>query len=177
MFDYTTQSVITLTFIRKDLNKLPHEPLIKLYTSSETINLSNDEFAYILNFDFQTEFQVKDETTIIVKRNYNIKDDKMIVSDIKVSLLDPKIETFIDTNNKDVQDNNTDRAYMRLCFNKQFNLEQEKKICESFNETINNLRKRTQSLVLTSYREHSRKRLSFEEVYIVMKYVISSLNM
>lgn len=178
MFDYTTQSVITLTFIRKDLNH-PHEheqPLVKLYTTNEVKTISPEDFTYILNFDFQNEFRVSGGNSVIIKRNYNINAEaKMFVSGIKVSLLDPKIEAYIDTNNKDVQDKETDRAYMRLCFDKQFDLEQETNICKLFNDTLNNLRKRTSSLVLTSYREYSRKRLSFEEVYIMMNHVISHM--
>ena len=180
MFDYTTQSVITLTFIRKDLNisspSREEEMVIKLYTTNEIKTISPEDFTYILNFDFQNEFRVNEGKSVIIKRNYNINAEaKMFVSDIKVSLLDPKIEAYIDTENKDIQDKETDRAYMRLCFDKQFNLEQETNICKLFNDMLNNLRKRTSSLVLTSYREYSRKRLSFEEVYIIMNHAISHM--
>ena len=205
MFDYTTQSVITLLFINKELNNLKTEPIIKLYRSNEIITIAYDSFIRILNFNFHTKFMcdsvsvsvndiddVNDDVNvndnvndndssrddnnsnhnIIVKRNYNVNDSIMIISDIKVSLLDPKIEAFIDVNNKNIQDKSTDRAYMRLCFNKRFTIEQEKQICKLFNEHIEKLRNETYSLVMTSYREYSRKRLSFEEVYTIMKYVI-----
>lgn len=38
----------------------------------------------------------------------------------------------------------------------------EKTIVEEFNQTIEHIRKETHSLVLSSYREYSRKRLTFE---------------
>ena len=97
------------------------------------------------------------------------------MSDIKVSLIDPKIEAYIDTLNKNIQDKITDRSFMRLCFNEKFDIQQEIKICELFNKTINELRIKTHSLVLTSYREYNRKRLTFEEVYVLMIYVINEL--
>lgn len=177
MFDYTTQSVITLVFIKKELNKLKTEPIIKLYRSNEIISITFESFINILNFDFRSKFTCNCDNgneceNIIIKRNYNINDTALIVSDIKVSLLDPKIEAFIDIENKNVQDKSTDRAFMRLCFNKQFTIEQEKQFCKLFNEYIEKLRNETYSLIMTSYREYSRKRLSFEEVYTLMKYVI-----
>lgn len=170
-FDYTTQSVITLVFINK-IYPLVNQTIHLYKSNDDIIDININDFNYILNFDIYNNY-LCNNSKIIVKRNYNA--DDLIVSDIKVSLIDPKIEAYIDTLNKNIQDKITDRSFMRLCFNEKFDIQQEIKICELFNKTINELRIKTHSLVLTSYREYNRKRLTFEEVYVLMIYVINEL--
>lgn len=170
-FDYTTQSVITLVFINK-IYPLVNQTIHLYKSNDDIIDININDFNYILNFDIYNNY-LCNNSKIIVKRNYNAND--LIVSDIKVSLIDPKIEAYIDTLNKNIQDKITDRSFMRLCFNEKFDTQQEIKICELFNKTINELRIKTHSLVLTSYREYNRKRLTFEEVYVLMIYVINEL--
>lgn len=54
------------------------------------------------------------------------------------------------------------RNLASICWNLNFNLDQQKEICQLFNNFINNNRKKYNSLFLTNYRENSRKRISFE---------------
>lgn len=57
----------------------------------------------------------------------------------------------------------SDRSNMLIVMNQStFNLMNEKTIVEEFNQIIKNIREETHSLVLSSFREYSRKRLTFE---------------
>ena len=80
---------------------------------------------------------------------------------------------FIDKMNKNTQDKVSDRSIMRVCFTRRFNTTEEEHICELFNKHLQNIRTCTHSLVLTSYREKSRKRLTFEEAYKMLEYIVN----
>ena len=173
VFEDTTQSTISLLFVNKSINNfLSIQPQIYLHRNEQIIEISNDEFNEILNYSLD-ELYKHSRHNIKVCRNYNINTKEFKVSNIKISLLDPNIKAYIDSNNKNIQDKITDRAFMRLCFTKQFTEEQEQDICSLFEEHIKNIRDTTHSLVLTSYREYSRKKLSFEEVYTIIEYIIN----
>lgn len=174
MFDYTTQSTITIQFINKLLNETNVQPIVHLFKKDEVIDILSQQFQNILsNSLILNNVDIK-RYRYFTTRNYNIDEERFIVSNIKVSLLDPNMKAYIEPYDN-IEDKNTDRAFMRLCFNHQFTNEQEMKIVELFNDYLAKVRESTYSLIFTSYREYSRKRLSFEEVYEIMNYIINSL--
>ena len=172
MFEHTTQSTITLVFTHKRFNIKRYKVYLHTERSVEIINMR--EFERILSFSFDSYFHLRtiNSNTIRACRNFNIA-TPFIVSNIKVSLIDPKMFAFIDKTNKDTQDKVSDRSIMRVCFTRRFTTTEEERICELFNKHLQNIRTRTHSLVLTSYREKSRKRLTFEEAYKMLEYIVN----
>ena len=178
MFEHTTQSVVSILFVNEKLStNIDISKRKKIYLHEESsndalniIDISN-KFDCIQNFDLDYRYQTKNEHNIKVCRNYNIDKNIFKPSRIKVSLIDPDISAHIDED-VNTQDKNTDRAYLRLCFNKSLMINEES-LCEMFNDEIMYLRDSTNSLIFTSYRESSRKRLTFSEVYTIMTYIIN----
>lgn len=165
-FEDTTQSIISLLFTR---NRCETEALIH---GKEVIDFS-DKFDEIIEFDWKTYFPCK--TSFKIKRFYELKNDE-IPTHISVSLIDGKgedIHAF--WNSEPKEHKHTDRAYINIVLDKKtYEKIDEEKVIEIFNKTLKKLREETHSLVLTSYREFRRKRLTFEEAFHLIRYAIES---
>ena len=168
VFENTTQSVVSILFTRKKKNINNFK--CTLFRENEQIPISKERFEYIINFDFTREYCLNSD--LIVMRNYNTPNG-MFKTDIRISLLDYNMKAYIEHTTSD--DKITDRAFMTVCLNREFNNDQQNKIVEEFNTLLSDLRKKTYSLVLTSYREFDRKRLTFEEAYLILHQAIHNL--
>ena len=69
----------------------------------------------------------------------------------------------------------SDRSYMNVCVDDVWNDEYDMKLIQSFNHHLQTYRDQTYSLSLSSYREFSRKRLSFEEATRILQYAYEQL--
>ncbi len=177
VFEHTTQSVISLVFINKELNKEDKkETVINIHTKeNKIITIDYKLFSDIINNDIKKFIKIKDSNKINdlkVSRAYNLNDD-MIISHIKISLLDYNMKAYYE--NSPCFDKQTDRAYMTVCFNKQFDKTEEEQIINNFNNILKDIRNKTNSLILTSYREFDRKRLSIAEASDIIKASVSML--
>ncbi len=63
------------------------------------------------------------------------------------------------------------RHMIHLMFTKAISIEDQEKIIEIFNHTINTLRDKYSSLFLTNFRDNGRKRISFDFVYKMINYI------
>ena len=70
----------------------------------------------------------------------------------------------------------TDRAFATIIFDRDFSIEEQKKIVEIFNEKLNFYRKKYRSMFLTNYRNStsilSRKRIGFKLAYSIISNII-----
>lgn len=173
MFEYTTQSTITLVFTHKRFNIKRYKTYLHTEKSVEVI--SKKAFEYVLGFSFQKYFALKDTNATIIRvcRNCNIT-DPFKISNIRISLIDPKIYAYMDKSNKNTEDKVSDRSSMRVCFTKRFSSTQEEIICGLFNKHLQKIRTLTHSLVITSFREKSRKRLTFEDAYSILEFIVNT---
>ncbi|MEK6885001.1 MAG: hypothetical protein AABY22_35545, partial [Nanoarchaeota archaeon] len=63
------------------------------------------------------------------------------------------------------------RHMIHLMFTKAMSIENQEKIIEIFNNTINDFRDKYSSLFLTNFRDNGRKRISFDFVYKMINYI------
>lgn len=63
------------------------------------------------------------------------------------------------------------RHMIHLMFSQSISIENQEKIIEIFNNTINDLRDKYSSLFLTNFRDNGRKRISFDFVYKMINYI------
>lgn len=170
VFDYTTQSVVSMLFY----NKKHDVETMRCYLHRSDLNvveITEQDIINILNYDINEEFK-HDHDNVKLTRNYN-PPEEYYISNIKLSLIDPNISANISVYDGIETDKHTDRSHMRLCFNVILTNEQEERFCELFNEYLNDLRTSTYSLVLSSYREYDRKRLTFEEAYVIGEFIVN----
>ena len=188
VFEHTTQSVVSIQFTNKNENINSFKCTLFRngfdsnrcddcnveYTNNDNknneINITQDKFDFITKFNFNRYYNCSSK--ISVKRYYNIDNKVYHPTNIVISLLDYNMKAYFDNNKEDKQ---TDRAFMRIRLNTKLTTEQENSIFRTFNNELIKLRNMTNSLVLTSYREFDRKRLKFEEVYVMIRYVIDKL--
>ena len=185
MFEYTSQNVITLLFINKDnkdlnlnenlnqnknsqLNPNLNQSKINLYLPNQTIKNINPQ---ILNMTIQNYF--KPINNIQFKRYYNIDLNKYKSTHIKINLIDSNINTYALAEYVEIAIENkiSDRSFISVCIpiEIELNEEIEKAIINYYNQILTEYRNNTYSLCLSSYRESTRKRLTFEEAFYILK--------
>ena len=172
-FEKTTQAVISLLFYNKNVYTKKHSRIYLHKHDDSIVRIKNKTFNRILTQDITEWLPIDEDNDVIVSRAYKQPVD-LVRTHIKVSLLDYNMKAFYVDNPTD--DKETDRAFMTICVNKNLNTEDEHKIIDSFNETLDRIRNETHSLLLTSYREFDRKRLTFTEAGHIIKYIIGKLN-
>ena len=208
MFEYTSQSVITLLFMNKyeNANQLQNQNMnmnvnqnmnindnqlnqnqnmnindnqlnqnqnmnqnqysINLYLPLQTIKNINSD---ILNLTIQNYF--KPINDIQFKRYYNIPNNYK-PTHIKINLIDPNNNTYAlaEYSNEIIEHKISDRTFIYICIpdNIKFDDELERIVIDKYNQLLINYRNETYSLCLSSYRESSRKRLTFEEAFYIL---------
>lgn len=75
----------------------------------------------------------------------------------------------------DTTPNTSNRSYATLVILPEISLEQQETLVAEFNRFFNEQRDKYHSLFLTSFREFSRKRVSFELVYRIFDYLLSKI--
>ena len=66
----------------------------------------------------------------------------------------------------------SDRAFATIVFDREFTIKQQEIIVENFNELLKKYRDKYDSLFLTNYRENNRKRITFNEAFKLIQYII-----
>lgn len=162
VFTHTKQAIITIEFEKK-IQEV--KTIYNYYNNKESI----ENFKLI---DYNLRYKnIKHK----ICRNYNIKN--MIPSNIVINLIDntnSKIHSYISDNI--ISDKISDRTRMSICFDKIYTIEEQYKIVDLFNQKLNKIRDKTHSLIFSSYREFSRKRLTFNEAFIILSNVLNKLN-
>ena len=74
----------------------------------------------------------------------------------------------------DITPNLTARSYATLVIEPALSLEQQKHLADRFNKLLNESREKYNSLFLSAYREHKRKRISFDLVYHIVGYLLET---
>jgi len=176
VFQDTTQTICSFLFIKekKDLMN------VKVYPEKK-------EFKYLLNesnnYSFGGEILKNEEKlfkslykiTRLTKNNKNEKNTNLLVkclddtstNQIQMKYIENERELYIDETK-----NLTARSYLTLVIYPVINEEKQRMLANKFNEFLNHKRKETHSLFLTSYREYDRKRISFDCVYSITKYLL-----
>ena len=73
--------------------------------------------------------------------------------------------------------NKSARTYATLVITPEISIEQQEKLVERFNEYLNTMREKYNSLFMTNYRESNsiaRKRISFDLIYSIVGYLLTN---
>lgn len=175
VFDDTTYTTCSFQF------ELKNEPSnnqmnIVVYPSKLGINTClNDENNYMIggeiyNLTTTNEFKISRLTKKnIDKKNSNIIAkciDDNATNQIGLYLVEDK-DVYVDNT-----PNQTARTYATLIIEPKLEINQQIKLVEKFNEFLTEHRRKYNSLFLTNYREHNRKRISFDLVYLIIQHIL-----
>ena len=187
VFDDTTYTVCSFQFELRDeenINNIENinDMNITIYPSNVEIKIDlNDENNYIIGGEiYNLKHSNKYNITRLTKKNKDKYNTNIVVKCIddnnssKICLkyvLDKDI--YIDET-----PNQTARTYATLIIEPKINKDKQILLVEKFNKFLNNERDKYNSLFLSNYRESkdiARKRISFELVYVVVKYLLEDL--
>ena len=164
VFENTTSATCSIQFERKEGRKERKE---RKENSYPKVFLNGESIDYnILNKSIFSEFEVMN--TYSICRNFR---PKLPITKLRLHLLDPNICCEILEEFPTSEDKETDRAIFTVCCDCDINGKEEE-IRDCFNMLLEEFRKSTHSLSLSSYREFSRKRLTFEEAIHLLEYVL-----
>lgn len=164
-FEKTTQTVVSLMFVKTSDKNIT----VKLFRD-KVIDIS-DKYEYIISTTFESYFPIIKH--IDITRYYNIKNN-VVPTHIRISLIDNSKTIHASYNEIPTEHKVSDRAYLNICLDKDiYSKIDERVVVNEFNKLINQYRNETFSLNLTSYREFNRKRLTFDEAYILINHIIN----
>ena len=174
MFEHTTQSVVSIWFTRgSDECQASDSPIATLFTQSAVININPS----LLNESIKQHFNT--HGPVIFKRytsntsSCQTGELEHHLTHIRINLIDPNMKAVYDECPR--VNKLSDRSYMNVCVDIVWNDEYDMKLIQSFNHYLQTYRDQTYSLSLSSYREFSRKRLSFEEATRILQYAYEQL--
>lgn len=175
VFNDTSISVSSFFFKKRENNN--NEINIEFFPSNKKFKeIIKKEFDYRIGTDF---FEILNTENIVnirrLLKNESEPDSKIFLRAIDTGKPNGRISLSI----KDpYYGKSTDRAFATICFSKNFSLNKQKRICFKFNEILENLREKYNSLFLTNFRNSTklgaRKRISFREAYKLIQYVIKT---
>lgn len=173
VFDDTTYTICAFSFIKQENNK-----------QSIPFNFFPREKEIIIDLEKNNGYTIGNEI-------YNLEQYNIIVKRLLIGDDEPNSKIFlhaIDTGTEQgkirltLRDEpfygkNTDRAFATITFNKDFSLEQQQFIVNTFNKKLNEYREKYNSLFLTNYRNSTstlaRKRIGFKLAYSIISNIIS----
>jgi hypothetical protein len=184
VFEDTSYSICSFQFILKTNNE---ENIIdcNIYPSNKKINFilnSNNNYTIggeIYNLQQNINYKIERATRIFKEKtnftNILVKCiDDNINNKINLSIVNDELkEKYIDNTI-----NLSARSYAILVIEPKIDIEKQKKLVDKFNIFINDYREKYYSLFLTNYRESNtiaRKRISFNLVYEICNYLLSSI--
>lgn len=173
IFNDTTSSVIIFDFISRKYSHSNNFIIDTLLITEKTIEQFDIEISENNNYTYGYElYREKYDSDFKILRYIKEKKDYYL-SCIEVKTIDPKIEALYVS---EPQINKlTDRSKINFLFNYKFKENEEKYIIKLFNERLKKYRKKYHSLFMSSYREFSRKRISFDLVYTMLKNIINNI--
>lgn len=183
VFDDTSYTIISLQFEKNNMNENLFTKMF-IFPSGEVITFALNELnnytigGEIYNLQNNNNYNITRLTLENIEENY---------SNILVKCIDDNIDnkinlSFVDRN--DVYIDNTKnlsaRSYMTLIIKPEISEDEQKKLCDEFNEYLNDKRFEFNSLFLSNYRESkngfARKRISFSLVYKICLYLLDGNN-
>lgn len=173
IFNDTTSAICVIYFRLRQPDNKKYIFIANLIRKTETKKIKI-ELSKRNNFSYGYEVYKEnyDEFVKLSRYDKEIKDDQYL-SHIKILTLDPNMKAIYDENPK--LNLNTDRSLINIVSSIELTQDEEKFIIKKFNNTLLNYREKYNSLFMSSYREFSRKRLSFNLIYIWLKNIINEL--
>ena len=179
VFDDTSYTVCSLQFELKKQNTLTN---IYIYPNETIFNIQfNETNDYTIGGEIYNLPYTKD---IKIERTTSKNLNNPNITNILVKCIDDNINSKIGlsfTLDKDKYIDNTPklsaRSYALLIIEPKLDIEEQKKLINKFNNYFNELRQKYNSLFFTNYRESNsiaRKRISFQLVYNICNYLLSS---
>ena len=133
------------------------------------IELSNKNNYY---YGYEVYKKIYEDYVILSRYDKEINNEQYLTH-IKIYTLDPNMKTIYD--NEPKINLLTDRSFINIVSSLELNEYEEKYIIKKFNEILLYYRNKYNSLFMSSYREFSRKRLSFNLIYIWLENIINEL--
>jgi hypothetical protein len=182
VFDDTSYTICSFQFelkIKNNKNNLN----IMVYPSKKNILTElNNENNYIIGGSI---YNLKSKNIHKITR-LTTKNLKKLNTNILVKCIDDNSEkqiclSLVNNNQIYIDDTpkQTARTYATLIIEPKIDITKQKQLVDKFNEYINTHRKKYNSLFLTNYRESNdiaRKRISFDLVYSIVKYLLDKLD-
>ena len=173
VFEYTSYSVCSFLFLRRE-NKDNAVINVKIFPSKKELNVKlNDGNNFIFGGEI---YNLKQNENITISRVTRENENSKYCTNIRVKCIDDKIKINLSISDEIFVDNTknlSQRSYCSLYIFPKISLEKQKLLCDRFNIYFNNLREKYHSLFLTTYREGSRKRISFYLIYKICNYILS----
>lgn len=180
VFNDTTYTICAFQFERNDNNDQDnHQISIDIFPTKKTFTIElNEHNGYtiggeIYNLPKQTSYTItrlikgnKPNTNILAKCI-----DDNINNQIKLSIVNDEDIFYDETPNKSA------RTYATLVITPELSIIQQEKLVKKFNEYLEHMRKKYNSLFLTNYRESksiARKRITFDLVYQIVGYLLTN---
>jgi len=173
VFEDTTQTVCSLSFIREENNNQQIKFLF-LPKKIEKIFTFNSENNYTIGNELYNLKQANIKITRLLKNQNG--NSNIFLNAIDTGSKEGKIKLEY---KEKYYGKKTDRAFATINFNKNFSEEQQIKIINQFNEDLENYREKYYDMFLTNFRNSTkimaRKRISFTLAYIIISNVIFKL--
>ena len=172
VFEDTSYTVCSFLFTNKktetekDQEKIP----FLIFPENKTIQISITKPYWSIGSEIYTQI----ETKYVVKRWVN--EDKCNTN-ILLHALDSGSNSSkkisLEICDKPIRSKESDRTFASLIITPEISIEQQWSLVNIFNEYITTQRQKYNSLFLSNYREHGRKRISFDLVYIIIQRLLS----
>jgi hypothetical protein len=182
VFNDTTYTICSFQFELKKNNE-NNKIDINIYPSKvKIITELNDNNNYIIGGDiYNLKINNKYKITRLTEKNKNKLNTNILVKCIDVNINNKIGLYYIDDNNIYIDNtpNQSARTFATLIIEPRINVEEQKELIKKFNNFLEEYRIKYNSLFLTNYRESkdiSRKRISFELVYLIISYILENNN-
>lgn len=182
VFNDTTYTICSFQFELKKNNE-NNNININIYPSKvKIITELNDNNNYIIGGDiYNLKINNKYKITRLTEKNKNKLNTNILVKCIDVNINNKIGLYYIDDNNIYIDNtpNQSARTFATLIIEPRINVEEQKELIKKFNNFLEEYRIKYNSLFLTNYRESkdiSRKRISFELVYLIISYILENNN-
>jgi hypothetical protein len=184
VFNDTSYTICSFMFLLNNNNNNDTEIKFNIYPSKKTLSTKlNNDNNFIIGGELYN-LQTSNKFNICRLTSKNITEAN---SNLVIKCIDDDIDNLINLSVVDDDDiyvdntpNQTARTYATLIIIPKINIEKQKKLAEKFNKILNKYRKKYNSLFLTNYRESNtiaRKRISFDLVYSLVKYILDNYDL
>lgn len=175
-FNDTSYAICCFSFLLKNVENINqvYETCINIFPENKKFNFCfSDSNNYMIGGEIY-KLKVSDKYKVYRITNDNIKD---MNTNIMVKCIDD-IHLFLESKEKLYIDNTpkkSSRTFATLCIKPPIDDTIQKKLVCEFNKFLNLQRNKYHSLFLTNFRDSNRKRISFELVYNLTRYILDTL--
>lgn len=186
VFNDTSYTICSFLFLLNNNNNNNNDTEIKfnIYPSKNILSIKlNDSNNFIIGGELYN-LTLSDKFNIcrLTSKNLHQKNTNLLVKCIDDDINNLINLSVVDDNDIYIDNtpNQTARTYATLIITPEINIDKQKKLSEKFNKILNKYRKKYNSLFLTNYRESNtiaRKRISFDLVYSLVKYILDNYDL